>query len=59
MTERKKKTCNKVGFVDPYVVFKDLVTPKPNWKHESESNLMKFLVKQRDKQDILFPYNFE
>jgi hypothetical protein len=55
MTERKKKGCNEVGFVDPNIVFKDPVTPKP----ESESNLMKFLVNQRQKQDILFPYNFK
>jgi hypothetical protein len=59
MTKRKKKGCNEVGFVDPNIVFKDPVTPKPNWKAESESNLMKFLVNQRHKQDILFPYNFK
>jgi hypothetical protein len=49
----------KLAFVDPNIVFKDPVTPKPNWKPESESNLMKFLVNQRHKQDILFPYNFK
>jgi hypothetical protein len=59
MTERKKKGCNEVGFVDPNIVFKDPVTPKPNWKSKSESNLMKFLVNQRHKQDILFSYNFK
>jgi hypothetical protein len=41
------------------IVFKDPVTPKPNWKPESESNLMKFLANQRHKQDILFPFNFK
>ena len=59
MTERRKKDCNEIGFVDPRIVFKDLVTPKPNWKSESESNVMNFLVNQRHKKDILFPYNFK
>ena len=44
MTERRKEGCNEIGFVDPHIVFKDPVTPKPNWKSESESNLMNFLV---------------
>jgi hypothetical protein len=47
MTERKKKGCNEIGFVEPNIVFQDPVTPKPNWKPESKSNLMKFLVNQR------------
>ena len=56
MIERRKKGYNEIGFVDPHIVFKDPVTPKPNWKSESESNLMNFLVNQRHKKDILFPY---
>ena len=56
MTERRKKGCNEIGFVDPHIVFEDPITPKTNWKSESESNLMNFLVNQRHKKDILFPY---
>ena len=40
MTERRKKGCNEIGFVDPHIVFKDPVTLKTNWKSESESNLI-------------------
>ena len=57
MTELRKVGCNEISFVDPHIVFKDQVTPKTNWKSESESNLMNFLVNQRHKKDILFPYN--
>ena len=59
MTELRKKGCNEIGFVDPHIVFKDPVTPMPNWKSESESDLMNFLVNQRHKIDILFAYNFK
>ena len=59
MTERRKEGCNEIGFVDPHIIFKDPITPKTNWKSESESNLMNFLVNQRHKKDILFPYNFK
>jgi hypothetical protein len=48
-----------VGFVDPYIIFKDPVTPPPYWKPQAEKNLMRFLVNQRNKTMILFPYNFE
>ena len=59
MTELRKEGCNEIGFIDPHIVFKDPITPKTNWKNESESNLMNFLVNQRYKKDILFPYNFK
>jgi len=59
MTELRKEGCNEIGFVDPHIVFEDPITPKTNWKSESESNLMNFLVNQRHKKDILFPYNFK
>jgi hypothetical protein len=59
MTELRKEGCNEISFVDPHIVFKDPATPTPNWKSESESNLMNFLVNQCHKKDILFPYNFK
>ena len=59
MTELRKEGYNEIGFVDPHIIFKDPITPKTNWKSESESNLMNFLVNQRHKKDILFPYNFK
>ena len=59
MTELRKEGYNEIGFVDPHIVFKDPINPKTNWKSESESNLMNFLVNQRHKKDILFPYNFK
>ena len=60
MTELKARRCNEVGFVDPHIVFKFPPSqPNPNWKPETTANIIKFLVKQRDKQDILLPYNFK
>jgi hypothetical protein len=53
----EKRKDNDVGFVDPNVLYKHPNLPpnyKPTWK-----NLMNFLVNQRDKKEILFPYNFK
>ena len=58
MTELRKRKDNDVGFVDPYVVFKHPNPPK-DYKPEPERNLMNFLVNQRDKKEIFFPYNFK
>ena len=49
---------NDVGFVDPYVIYKHPNPPK-DYKPQPERNLMNFLVNQRDKKEILFPYNFK
>ena len=58
MIELRKRKDNDVGFVDPYVVYKHPNPPK-DYKPQPERNLMNFLVNQRDKKEILFPYNFK
>jgi len=58
--ELRSKNDNNIGFVDPYIVFK---APQAVWtasyKTEVCTNLMRFFVNQKEKQKILFPYNFE
>jgi hypothetical protein len=58
MTELRSKNDNTLGFVDPYIVFK-----QPNlsatWINDICTNLMRFFVNQKDKKGILFPYNFK
>jgi len=60
MRELRNKNDNSIGFVDSYIVFK---APQAVWtpSHEIEVyiNLMRFFVNQKEKQKILFPYNFE
>ena len=60
MRDLKIINDNSIGFVDPYIVFK---APQAVWtaSHEIEvyTNLMRFFVNQKEKQKILFPFNFE
>ena len=60
MRELRMRNDNSIGFVDPYIVLK---APQAVWttSHETEvcTNLMRFFVNQKEKQKILFPFNFE
>ena len=60
MRELRIRNDNSIGFVDLYIVFK---APQAVWAaaHETEActNLMRFFVNQKEKQKILFPFNFE
>lgn len=60
MRELRMRNDNSIGFVDPYIVFK---AQQALWtaSHETEvcTNLMRFFVNQKEKQKILFPFNFE
>jgi len=60
MRELKIRNNNSIWFVDPYIVFK---APQAVWTvyHETEvcTNLMRFFVNQKEKQKILFSFNFE
>ncbi len=58
MGELKKRGCNTVGFIDPYIVFKITITQK-TWLEDTRANIRKFLETQRDKRVILFPYVFK
>ena len=60
MRELRMSNDNSIGFIDPYIVFK---APQAGWTaaHDTEicTNLMRFFVNQKEKQKILFPFNFE
>jgi hypothetical protein len=59
MQDLRDRNDKWIGFIDPYVVYKDTVTPDPNNQRpaEMERNLRRFLYNQRDIGSILFPYN--
>jgi len=60
MRELRSKNNNRIGFVDPYIIFKAPQTVSTA-SHETEvcTNLMRFFLNQKEKQKILFPYHFE
>jgi hypothetical protein len=59
MRDLRARNDKEIGFVDPYVVFKDPNTPYVMWRVQTERNLRRYLINQKDKRYILFPYNFK
>jgi hypothetical protein len=59
MRELRLKQDDRIGFIDPYVVYKDIKTKDPfNLKiKKMEKNFWRFFYNQRRKELILFPYN--
>jgi hypothetical protein len=59
MRELRLKQDDRIGFIDPYVMYKDTKTKDLfNMKiKEMEKNLWRFFYNQRHKELILFPYN--
>ena len=55
--ECKKGRIYDVGFIDPNTVHEKTVVSR--YAKETEDNLVRFLVKQETKREILFPYNFK
>ena len=55
--ECKKGQIYNIGFIDPNTVHEDTVVER--YAKETEDNLLRFLVKQETKREILFPYNFK
>jgi hypothetical protein len=53
--ECKKFSYLNVGFVDPDKVHNDTVRDNPG---ETENNLLRFFTNQKDRDSILFPYNY-
>ena len=45
-----------IGFVDPNRVHEEVVRTKPG---QTEDLLLRSLLRQQTKREILFPYNFE
>jgi hypothetical protein len=57
----KKLECKRgkllpLGFIDPNTVHEVTVRRYPK---DTEDNIVMFLEKQADKEDIFFPYNFK
>ena len=59
MMKLKKKEMTDVGFIYPYHVFKDRVTPYDRWRPQVKKLLFRFLDKNANKTLILFPYGFK
>ena len=59
MREQILKKDNRIGFIDPYVVYKDTKTKDPlNLKpKEIGKNLRRFFYNQSHTEKILFLYN--
>jgi hypothetical protein len=59
MRELRLKQDDWIGFIDPYVMYKDTKTKDPfNLKiKEMEKNLRRLFYNQRHKELILFPHN--
>jgi len=59
MRELRLKQDDRIGFIDPYVLYKDTKTDNPfNLRpKEMEKNLRRSVYNQRHKDLILFPYN--
>jgi hypothetical protein len=59
MRDLRDRNEKRIGFIDPYVIYKDIVIPDPNNQRPAkmERNLQWFLYNQRDRGSILFPYN--
>ena len=59
MGELRIRNDNSIGFVNPYIVFKAPQVWTADHETEVCTNLMRFFVNQKEKQKILFPFNFE
>ena len=58
MSYIKRKRDTEIGFIDPSIIFSDPNTPRDEWITQTQRNLRRFLINQKTRQYILFPYNF-
>ena len=56
MLEYKRGGFYDIGFIDPNTVHEVTVL---EYAKDTEDNLLRFLLKQANKEEIFFPYNFE
>ena len=54
--ECKRGKLLELGFIDPDTVHEVTVQ---DYAKDTEDNMLRFLEKQADKEDIFFPYNFK
>ena len=53
--ECKRDKVYNIGFVDPYIINEKMIEDHAK---DTEDNLLRFLIKQNSRTEILFPYNF-
>ena len=56
MLECRRGGLYDIGFIDPNTVHEVTVR---EYAKDTEDNLLRFLQKQANKEEIFFPYNFE
>ena len=56
MLECRRGGLYDIGFIDPNTVHEVTVR---QYAKDTEDNLLRFLLKQANKEEIFFPYNFE
>ena len=56
MLECRRGELYDIGFIDPNTVHEVTVR---EYAKDTEDNLLRFLQKQANKEEIFFPYNFE
>ena len=56
MLECKKGGLYDIGFIDPNTVHEVTVR---RYAKDTEDNILMFLLKQANKEEIFFPYNFK
>ena len=56
--ECKRDEITDIGFIDPDKVH-EVTIENPYYNKDTPEILLRFLKRQRDKKEILFPYNFK
>jgi len=58
MLESKRDDITDIGFIDPDTMHETTIK-EPVYNKDTPETLLRFLKRQRDKKQILWPYNFE
>ena len=58
MLEGRRNGITDIGFIDPDRLHEVTIT-NPYANRESPEILLRYFKRQRDKKEILFPYNFK
>ena len=58
MLECKRDEIMDIGFIDPDKIH-EVTIEDPIHNKDTPETLLRFLKRQRDKKEILFPYNFK
>jgi len=58
MLECKRDEITDFGFIDPDKIH-EVTIENPIHNKDTPATLLRFLKRQRDKKEILFPYNFK